>query len=203
MRGDGLYSRVIAWLKVVLPLAALALLSTLFLFSSGRDPLENVPFADTLEGGGTILEGVAAPQYSGTTQSGDLLTMTAERARPLQGGDIAADALVAQLRMKDGSAIDLTATLGTLRNGERRIHLDQGVIITNSLGYRLETQALVSDIDRTAAESLAPVQGEGPLGTLEAGKMQILPADADGAVQMLFTGGVKLIYQPPAKDNDP
>ena len=39
------YSRMIVWLKVLLPLMALALLSTLFLLSRNVDPLASIPFA--------------------------------------------------------------------------------------------------------------------------------------------------------------
>ena len=44
---DNVHSRVVGWLKILLPLAALALLSTLFLFSRGSDPTANLPFSET------------------------------------------------------------------------------------------------------------------------------------------------------------
>ncbi|WP_425074367.1 LPS export ABC transporter periplasmic protein LptC [Sagittula sp. S175] len=199
-RGDGLYSRVIAWLKILLPLAALGLLSMLFLLSDSRDDLDSMPFADALQQGETATPGVSSPYYSGTTSSGDVLTMTARRARPLDGGDVEADALRARLLLKDGAAIDLDAVQATMRDGERRIYLDGGVNINNSQGYTLVTEAMVSALDRVEAVSDGAVTGDGPLGHLEAGKMEIRPEGDEGDVQMLFTQGVKMIYQPPDKD---
>ena len=40
------YSRMVAIFKVLLPLAALAILSTLFLLSRTIDPTTTIPFAD-------------------------------------------------------------------------------------------------------------------------------------------------------------
>ena len=40
------YSRMIAFLKVLLPLMALALLSTLFLLSQNTEPMASIPFAE-------------------------------------------------------------------------------------------------------------------------------------------------------------
>ncbi len=43
---DNTYSRVVAWLKILLPLLALAILSTLFLVARTIDPAQNIPYAD-------------------------------------------------------------------------------------------------------------------------------------------------------------
>ena len=45
MKGDR-HSRVVSWLKVLFPLIALALLSTLFLLSRAIDPGQAIPFAE-------------------------------------------------------------------------------------------------------------------------------------------------------------
>jgi len=43
---DNTYSRVVAWLRIALPLLALAILSTLFLLARTIDPAQNLPYAD-------------------------------------------------------------------------------------------------------------------------------------------------------------
>lgn len=201
-RNRGGYSRLIAGLKILLPLVALALLSTLFLLSDSREPLENVPFAGGDAGAEIMTQGVSAPYYSGTTEAGDLLTMTARRARPLAGGDVEADTVQARMAMKDGGTLDLDSALARLNDGERALHLTGGVTIRSSQGYTLRTKGLATQLDRIEATSDGHVSGDGPLGQLEAGQLDIAPADESGAVQMHFTGGVKLIYQPPGKDPD-
>ncbi|MEQ5869407.1 hypothetical protein J4E08_05775 [Sagittula sp. NFXS13] len=202
-RAGGAYSRVIAWLKILLPLAALALLSTLFLLSDSRDTLENVPFADALNQGDVATPGVSAPYYSGMTDDGELLTMTARRARPLAGGDIETDMLEARVHLSDGSTLTLIAQMAQVSDSDNALTLGGGVTIQSSQGYVLQTDAMIARTDRVEGETEGHVTGTGPLGTLDAGRMKIVPANENGAVQMHFTDGVKLVYQPPEKDDTP
>ncbi|MCC1491295.1 LPS export ABC transporter periplasmic protein LptC [Cognatishimia sp. F0-27] len=195
-RPDGLYSRIIAWLKILLPLAALAMLSTLFLFATDRADLPDVPFADALGSGETAREQVSAPYYSGTTDRGDVLTMTALTVIPDTDDRIRADTLSATLSFKDGSHIALNAGSAMISNQTRAAELGEGVRIDSSTGYTLTTEALTASLDRTEAESRGPVSGSSPAGTLEAGRMRIVPQGENGDVQLLFTEGVKLIYEP-------
>lgn len=199
-RGDGLYSRVIAWLKILLPLVALTMLSTIFLLSRSSEPLQSVPFVEALRQGAAGQQ-VSAPYFSGVTNSGDVLTMTASSVRPDADGRINADELNARMRLTDGSELQLDAVEAQLQDGQQTAHLSGGVRIESSQGYVMTTREMVSRFDEISAESLGPVQGEGPLGTLEAGRMRITSTGAEGSVQMVFSGGVKLVYQPPKEES--
>ena len=198
-RRRGLYSRVIAWLKILLPLVALAMLSTLFLLSRSKAPLQNVPFVEALQKN-TIDQRVSAPYFAGTTAQGDVLTMTAKSVKPQLDGQILADGMRARMRLADGSEIVLDAAEAALNESDRQALMRGGVQITSSTGYVVVTDGLVSHLDRIEAESRGPVQGDGPVGRFEAGHLQIAPAGDDGAVQMLFSGGVKLVYHPPDQE---
>ena len=55
---------------------------------------------------------------------------------------------------------------------------------------------MLTALDRIDAETLAPVSGSGPAGTFTAGKLTIRPEENGQDVQLLFTGGVNLIYDP-------
>ncbi|KHQ53485.1 MULTISPECIES: hypothetical protein [Mameliella] len=199
-RGDGLYSRVIAWLKILLPLVALAMLSTLFFLSRSTEPLQDVPFVEALQRN-VAREQVSAPYYAGTTTKGDVLTMTARSVRPEGDGQIIADELEARMRLTDGSELRLDAVEATLRDRNQLAHLQGGVRIESSQGYVLRTEGLMSRLDEIAAESIGPVSGEGPVGRFEAGHLKIAPSGEEGAVQMVFSGGVKLVYQPPKEES--
>lgn len=194
-RAHGAYSRIIAGLKILLPLVALALLSTLFLLSRSREPLQDVPVVEALQGQ-TATERVTAPFYSGTTARGDALSLTAATVRPLSEDVLVADALSARLRLSDGSEIRLSADTAELSDITKRALLKGNVQVDSSTGYVVTTDQLWSSVDQTEAESLGPVTGRGPAGRLEAGKMRVEASDFDGSVQILFTDGVKLIYQP-------
>ena len=195
-RGEGTYSRVVALLKVVLPIVALALLSTLFLFSRSREPSMSMPFSDALGAGEIASQQLGAPSFSGTTRRGDMLTMTAARAVPQGDGEIAADDLSARLILSDGSEIRLAAPIAVLREQSEDVKLTGGVQIDSSTGYVLTTEGLVASVSETSARTLGPVRGNGPLGTLEAGALEIAPGEGGEDVQLRFTGGVKLVYDP-------
>ena len=47
IRADNLHSRLVFWLKIALPLVALALLATLFLFGRPIRPEDAIPYAST------------------------------------------------------------------------------------------------------------------------------------------------------------
>lgn len=199
-RGNGLYSRVIAWLKILLPLAALAMLSTLFLLSRPSEPLQDVPFVEALKES-TADERVSAPYYAGTTPRGDVLSVTAKSVRPHEDGLIRADQLEARMRLADGSEITVDAAAADLNDADRQALMQGGVRIESSQGYVLRTEGLLSSLDRVKAESLGPVEGDGPVGRFEAGHLRIAPAGDDDAVQLMFSGGVKLVYQPPEQES--
>ncbi|MDJ0821383.1 MAG: LPS export ABC transporter periplasmic protein LptC [Paracoccaceae bacterium] len=194
-RAEGLYSQTIAWLKIVLPIVALGLLSTLFLLSRDREPLEDVPFAVALSEGQTASEQVGSPYYAGTTDNGEVLSLTAGSARPL-GDEVEADNVEARIVLTDGSQIGMTSNAALLSNPDQTVRLDGAVRIESSTGYVMETQSLTAALDRVEAESAGPVSARGPAGTLTAGKMRITPIGETDDVQILFTEGVNLIYDP-------
>ncbi|MBY6113802.1 hypothetical protein KUW09_02285 [Mameliella alba] len=199
-RGGGLYSRVIAWLKILLPLVALGMLSTLFILSRATEPLQDVPFVEALQKG-TAREEVGAPYFAGTTPKGDVLTMTARTVRPEGDGELLADDLDARMRLADGSEIKLDAGEAMLRDLSEEARMMGGVRIESSQGYILQTEGLTSRLDVIDAESLGPVTGEGPVGRFEAGHLRISRSGEGDAVQMVFSGGVKLVYQPPKEES--
>lgn len=193
---EGLYSRAIAWLKILLPLAALVLLSTLFLFARSAEPPTDLPFSDALSKDVTAGEQVGAPYFAGSTDRGDMLTMSARRASPDGDGRIRADAVSATLTLTDGSRIELHSGDALLTDARSEALLQGGVEIRSSTGYDMQTERFRASLDKVEGESLGPVRGTGPTGTLEAGKMRIVSDAETGNTQLLFTDGVKLVYVP-------
>ena len=77
-----LYSRMVAFFKVLLPLAALAILATLFLLSRGNDPDTAIPFTEKDVADRLRDQQITAPFLSGTAPNGDEIIVTATLARP-------------------------------------------------------------------------------------------------------------------------
>lgn len=191
-----MYSRLIAWLKILLPLGALILLSTIFLFSRSTDPIPTIP---VLSGGIDPSRGeqVGRPFYAGTTDQGHALTLTARQARALSQEDagMTADDLRAILDVEDGNRITIDATVGEMDAGEL-LRLREGVVLESSAGYTVRAEGFDAEMDRVRIDSTGPVEADGPGVTLTAGKLRVGETGGTAEIELLFTGGVKLIYTP-------
>ena len=192
---DNLHSRLVFWLKILLPIVALAILSTLFLFSRRIDTEGALPYSEVDVQELARDQRLTDPQYSTVTDDGSALSVAAAVARPGAGGT--ADDLVMRYDTKDGLRIDLEATSGQIDQIGGQAILRDGVTITTSTGYKLTTSGLDAALDRTKVVSDGAVTATGPLGRIDAGRMELRHGDAgiDGYV-LIFNGGVKLVYRP-------
>jgi len=196
---DNAYTRFITLAKIVLPLAALALLSTLFLLSRNIDPTESIPYA-TVDVEELVREPrVTAPNYSGVTSDGTAIAVQAETARPdpEEADRASADRLTARLDFADGNSADITSAEGTVDTKAGLAYLEGGVVIDTSTGYHITTEALTTALEYTSVVTETTVEATGPLGRLTAGRMQLdEDPDAPGQYLLVFKDGVKLIYDP-------
>ncbi|WP_102225841.1 LPS export ABC transporter periplasmic protein LptC [Acidimangrovimonas sediminis] len=228
-RRDNAHSRLVAWLKIVLPLGALALLSTLFLFSHSIDPSRAVRFSKVDVKQIASEQQVTMPNYNGVTQDGTSVSVTASVAKPLAdpagggtGGTAqaagktapAAPAVPAKPGARatvvhatfdhpDGGYTKVDAQHGKVNPTTGNMDLSGGVVITTSDGYRMDTDALTGRLDRTHLQSAGAVAGTGPLGRIDADHMVIdATPGADGKpgpYVLVFNGDVKLVYTPSQK----
>ncbi|KIC49854.1 hypothetical protein [Tateyamaria sp. ANG-S1] len=190
------YSKLVAWLKVLLPLAALALLSTLFLLSRNIDPMASVPFAETeiqerLQG-----QQVTAPFFSGTSSSGDRISVSAGTMVTADGQSNTATELAAHIDLAGGTRVVLFSDRGAFDMMRGASSLEGNVVITTSTGYKLNSEELLTDFENMTVISPGPVNGTGLSGTLEAGNMRLEKPGGGENAQLVFTNGVKLIYRP-------
>jgi lipopolysaccharide export system protein LptC len=192
------HSRVVGWLKVALPLMALAILSTLFLLSDRIDPEDALPYAEVDVEELAREPRMTAPTYAGMTSDGAALSLTAAEARPAtEGASATAAGLRLELATPDGGKTELLAATAVMDEVARQLVLSGGVTVTTSTGYRLETTEVAAKLDRSGLESRAPVTATGPAGDLRADRM-VLSQDIQtpGAYLLVFKGGVRLVYQP-------
>lgn len=196
---ENFYSRLVAWLKILLPLAALGILSTLFLFSKNIDPTTTIPFTTIDLRERAASQQITAPEFAGATQEGDLISFHAVTARPDPDhkSRAFADKLNARIVLLSGNVITFRADGGIVDEVSDRSELSGDVVVTSSQGYIIKTDRLISGMREVHAETPGPITGTGPLGNFSAGKLLIAQGEDDDGVQMLFTGGVKLVYEPP------
>ncbi|MEX0310930.1 MAG: hypothetical protein AB3N17_11885 [Tateyamaria sp.] len=192
---DG-YSRLVAWLKVLLPLTALGLLATLFLLARNVDPTAAIPFADTEIQARLQGQQVTAPVFAGTSDSGDRVSVSAGTMVTNGSDSNNATDLAAQIDLTSGTRVVLFSDRGAFDMAGGTSSLEGNVVITTSTGYKLTSDALFTDFDQMTLESPGPVTGTGLSGTLDAGRMR-LEKSADGEnAHLVFTNGVKLVYRP-------
>ncbi|MBM7067135.1 LPS export ABC transporter periplasmic protein LptC [Actibacterium sp. 188UL27-1] len=196
---DNPYSRFVAWVKIILPLVALGLLSSMFLLARDIDPTRQLPFAQTDVTTLAREQSISAPNYAGVTSDGSAISISATQARPdLDDRDIVrtTDMRVA-VEGTDGSLVRLSSQFGTIDTGEAQAVLQGGVIITTSTGYRVTTEVMTTRLDRTDLSSGGDVRVDGPAGELTAGRMHLTRSEIDPDAHVLvFKDGVELIYDP-------
>jgi lipopolysaccharide export system protein LptC len=192
------YSRLVSWLKILFPLIALVLLSTLFLLSRAIDPEATIPFADTEVQERLRDQQVTGPFYSGTTDDGDLISFSAEKLTTPRGqtGTNEAEDLRAVLDLQSGAQIVMDAARAKVDAGVDQAELIGNVRIKTSTGYSIQSERMTSNLTTLDIASPGPVEANSPAGEITAGAMAITNRQDGAGSQMLFTKGVKLIYTP-------
>ena len=191
------YSRMIAFLKVLLPLMALALLSTLFLLSRNTEPMASIPFAEAEVNERMRDQQITGPFFSGSTEQGDQISFSAGKIGVADGnGRVTANDISAQIDLSSGARLVLFADLGEVDIANDTSILSGKVLITTSNGYKINSERLVSAMTSLNMESPDKIIAKGPLGTFSAGSMQLALSEKTKFTQMIFTNAVKLIYDP-------
>ena len=188
------YSRMVLWLKVTLPLLALAILSTLFLVAETLDPEAAIPYADVDVDRIMQDQGVTRPAFGGLTSDGVQVEVGADNVRPDGTVFIGRDLLV-EMAFPDGGTIEVTAPQGTVDMPASQAILDGGVSLESTAGYTATTDAIQTAWSDAKLETVGAITAVGPLGRIDAGHM-ILTRDESGAHLLVFNEGVRLLYQP-------
>lgn len=202
---DNTYSRFIALAKVLLPIAALAILSTIFLISRSVDPSASIPFAQVDVEQLLRDQGVSSPVYSSLSGAGTAINFEATRVLRASEEEDGARAEEIRLRLSypDGVNVDASAKQALLTDNSQIARLRGAVEITTSEGFVMTTQELLADLDGAWLRSADTVNVTGPFGELVAGQMEIHETNSNPAAHVVdFIGGVKLIYTP-QPDEDP
>ena len=128
-RPDNLHSRLVFWFKIILPLCALILLSTLFMVSRSVRPEDAVPYADVDVADLLRQPRLSAPDYAGVTSDGAALSLTAETAllgQPDEPDSGLISGLVGLLETPDGARTNFAAAQAHLDQSGGHVMLDGG-----------------------------------------------------------------------------
>ncbi len=190
---DNLYSKFVGFLKITLPLAALALMSTVFLFARAPTQDSAVPYAEIEEIAREPR--LSGAQVSGVADDGSVIQLTAETARPL-GDVLLVETMFASIDVVNGIHIDIRAGRGEINNATRIARLTGLARIETSNGYEMETAGITANLITGQITSDGALEIQAPFGSLTAGQMIIETPEGMGGQVMLFQNGVRLVYTP-------
>ena len=196
---DNTYSHVISWLKILLPLLALGILSTLFLVARTVDPAQDLPFAEVDVEGIAREQRIGGPNFSSVTNDGSAISLSAVSARPDPENTerITGTGVNAGIDLPGGGRIDVVAAEMALDNSAGSATLSDGVTITTSDGYVMQTQQVQIALDATRVVSQTRTTVEAPIGNLSADSFELSKrAENDQPYVLVFKGHVKLLYDP-------
>jgi lipopolysaccharide export system protein LptC len=192
------YSRWVSRLKVLFPVAALGLLSTLFLLSRNIDTETALPFADKDVEERLRNQQVTGPFFSGTTNSGDTISFSAQTLGMPNGkaGANRAEDVEFNLSISGGAKVNITSQTAEYNIAEDLAELNGDVVITTSTDFRIISDMLTTQLSVLSLTSPGPVEATSPAGQLNAGSMVMTASDQGKPSQLIFTKVVKLIYTP-------
>ncbi|MFQ5567067.1 MAG: LPS export ABC transporter periplasmic protein LptC [Paracoccaceae bacterium] len=192
------YSRAVAWMKVLLPLAAAAVISALYFAAHRTGDLTEIFTAEELAtlGAGLRLDN---PRFAGVTEQGEPFAIRAEWALP----DSAMPRLIdlerpeGEIELRDGRIIAANAATGRMHRGSKILILKGAVVLDTSDGYHMESDLVELDLDAKTAHSPGPVSGTGPNGRIDAGSMRAAAGeDGTGAGKIWFENRVRVVFIP-------
>lgn len=191
-----LRSRIVHWLRVILPLAALALLSVLFLLARKPDPEASIPYADVDPRDVAARQAVTSPRYSGVTDDGARVSIDGAEATPGSGpGQGSAQSVRMTIRAQDGRAADVSAGTATLEGDA--IVMANGATMTTADGWIVTAPEFHASRMAGTVNADHEVNVLAPFGDLTAQQMELRPlGDGTGDHVLDLSGGVRLIYQP-------
>ncbi|TFL17585.1 hypothetical protein [Jannaschia formosa] len=182
--------------RIVLPVAALGLLSMLFLLPRTVNPDDAIPYAEVDVSMRARDQQLTRPRFAGVSSRGSDFAVTADRALPdaADPNRMTAETVAMQLIAPSGAQVDLRADRAEIDAAGRSLLLEGGVRVETSTGYSLTAPRLEGRID-TVDIAGTEIAGEGPLGTIRAGALRV--TETGGDPRLLFTQGVELLYLPP------
>ena len=205
-RNPGIYSRFVRIVKIVLPLLAVGLLSTVFLFQRDGGFDGQVVFSDIDRNGLGDGLTVRNPEITGVSSGGDAFRISATTATPdgPRPKEIEFTGLNARTDCQSGETLTVQADQGIVNVRDQHMTVEGNVVIDTSDGYRGETDQAVVNLRDGWFETAGPITIDGPLGTIDAGRMRIEERDGEDNSEnnrhFLFENGVKLVFLPDGEE---
>ena len=196
---DG-YSALVAWLKTLLPIVALGLLSTIFLFSGKVDVTQSLPYAEHNIAEIIREQRITQPYFTGIASNGTEIALSAAYASPqVESAHILEITdLSVVLRSTSDRMVQVTAGRGALDSARQTAQISTDVHIAALPDFWVTTEALDMNFNQGFISAKGGFQGVTALGAITAEEMH-LQMTADDQ-QIVFLNDVRLVYSPKLTD---
>ncbi|MEM7544921.1 MAG: hypothetical protein AAF367_05235 [Pseudomonadota bacterium] len=197
---------MIRFLKILLPIAAIGVFASLFLFSNAR-------FSDGISFDGVDLssleEGLklANPRFTGTTNRGEPFLVTAEWALPNapQPTRVELSKVAGEFVLNDGRLIVLSADTGILRPEDKVLFLTTGAKLTTSDGYEVSADRASINARTEEMEASGEIMARGPIGEITSDTMRAarVVVNGDDSAYIWFEKRVRVRIDQPNMARNP
>ncbi len=198
------YSRVIAWLKILLPLTALAILSTLFLVARVVEPAQELLYSDVDVAELLDQQMIGTPRYLGVTGNGVAVRLSAETVSPDLDGQDSSNAerfrghkVRAEIDTPDGDRIYVYADRLNLDVSEKLATLIGNARMESSDDIVLKSEEMQLVLDEARIFSDRRIEVSAPAGHIVANSFQMKQKeDAGSDFVLVFKGDVTMHFDP-------
>ncbi|MFQ5955004.1 MAG: LPS export ABC transporter periplasmic protein LptC, partial [Kiloniellales bacterium] len=196
-RAGAFYSHFVAFLKLLLPMIAAALMLIVIIWPeiTSRDEGFRIGVADISVEDAKNLR-MVNPRYMNIDKVGQPYVLSADETTQATGDDqlVRLKRPKADITLKDGTWIALNADFGNFYRTDKLLDLFGSVNLYQDQGYEFHTTRARFDLTKGHASGQEAVQGQGPFGTVESQGFRIL----NNGKSILFTGRSHMVILPGA-----
>ena len=192
------YSQTIFAVKLILPAVAILLIVGVFALSRGQTDQTNLPFSVREISERLREQAVANPLYIGSTQNGTEVRVSAERLGPANGKqEVTTFKTVRAEFIDDQISIGIiTATQARLDTAADSVEFIGNVVMTDEQTRQVNAGKLLTNRDMTNSVFDGSVQIIDRNNSITSEKLEIFRQTSTSPRRFVFTGNVKLIYNP-------
>ncbi|MDA1090909.1 MAG: LPS export ABC transporter periplasmic protein LptC [Proteobacteria bacterium] len=194
-RGAKSYSRFVQMMKLLLPATAALLIILILVWPYLRteDLRFRLSFA-AVTANDSEDPSMVNPRYLGFDKDNQAFAITADLARNLANKSTTVELEMpkADVTLKDGTWLVLTAKNGTFTQLKKTLDLEGAVNLFHDSGYEFQTSKANIDLEKGLAQGDKAIHGQGPFGEMNGEGFRLL----DKGKTIVFTGKSKLVIFP-------
>lgn len=203
------HSNMVRGMRLLLPIAALAVIVVIMAWKSDNNPVTAVP-REQISPQTVSQNELINPKFQSQDNSGQPYSITANKAtqNAEDMNTLLLQKPVADMTLKSGGAVKVTATNGQYKQEQKGLALDGNVTVHHNSGYEIQTEKMNVDVTGQIITSDTPVTGHGPQADISATGLNV---NGDSKI-VIFNGPAKLILHKedptapvpaPAQDKQP